>query len=289
VQLYLSSIPGVYVEIFRVVGFPKYLLFPGTALSSQFNQKIVNKIKEFVELCKSNGTKKIMLDSGAFTLQVGRGINSKGVSVWLKDKEKIKSLPEFYDSYLKYVAEFRDIIDVFVELDVYEVFGVEKQDEMFNKLCESAGGDMNKVLRVWHVWFGKDMWYQLCDTCKYVGMSNVRTTESELRNELIAYAYNKKVKTHLFGVGTGLEVAGWFRYVYSADSTSHGLGRYSLLLSNDNFGRLRMDLCRSKGETAERTYTPFIIRDVYNLKVWYDYVNYLDTFTKEWKDETNKT
>lgn len=147
-----------------------------------------------------------MLDSGAFTF-MGDPSNSSGVD-W----------DEYLDQYIKFIN--RVGIDLFLELDIDNVVGIEEVERLRTRLEEGTG---KQCIPVWHKDRGLDYWYQMCREYDYVAIGGIVTgeisrTEYKHFPSLLDIAREHNTKVHGLGF---TNLSGLTKYpFYSVDSTA---------------------------------------------------------------------
>lgn len=145
------------------------------------------------------------LDSGVFTFMRRAGVvgysnpATRTAGTW----EEFKVMAADYITYLKRDAHVWDHI---IELDVDEIFGVERAD-IFRRNLHSMVGD--RLLPVWHAQRGQEGWQEMIRTFPYVAMSisraaggrNTRRNHALIR-EMVRQAHERGVQVHLLGGST---------------------------------------------------------------------------------------
>lgn len=155
-------------------------------------------------LVKQNILKGFLLDSGAFTFMTGAG----GKVNW----------EEYVDKYAQFIKDYD--IDLFFELDIDSVVGLEKVEELRKRLEDKAE---KKCIPVWHKSRGKECFIKMCKDYNYIAIGGIVTkeikrTEHPVFAWLIKTAHENNCKIHGLGY-TNLK--GLEKYKFdSVDSTS---------------------------------------------------------------------
>lgn len=145
------------------------------------------------------------LDSGVFTFMRRAGVvgysspSTRIAGTW----EEFKVMAASYADYLKREKSAWDHI---IELDVDEIFGVERAD-MFRRNLHDLLGD--RLLPVWHAQRGEEGWDEMIKTFPYVAMSisraaggrNTRRNHTMIR-QMVERAHARGVQVHLLGGST---------------------------------------------------------------------------------------
>lgn len=105
---------------------------------------------------------KVMIDSGAYTFHI--------------KEEEYKNKPiEFWENYLErytnFVRENKDLVFSCVELDIGNIIGFDKLDELRAKYFEPLKDEGILVCYVWHEYDGIKYWETMCQKYDYVGFS----------------------------------------------------------------------------------------------------------------------
>lgn len=158
--------------------------------------------KHFSRLIKTSS--EILLDSGAFSF-----LNSNSATHW--------------DEYLGKYADFINQYDIklFFELDIDPIVGLQKVEQMRNKLEQLTG---KKPIPVWHKNRGKQYFVDMCKEYDYVSLGGIVTREiprkiyEGLFPWFIATAHANKTKIHALGY---CSMEGLKKYKFdSVDSTT---------------------------------------------------------------------
>lgn len=166
---------------------------------------------------------RIVVDSGAHTF-LSESESIKTASS-LRKKNKTKETPfEFMEKYKRWVKEFYQYFDNFVELDIGEIVGQENVLRWRKELKEL--GVYNKCITVYHknVMSIKDFDDMLDDSqSKYVALEGFRSGRRGFAYlPLIKKCYDRKIKVHGFAMTKDSVVENY--PFYSVDSTSWRAG-----------------------------------------------------------------
>ena len=144
-------------------------------------------IKKHIDSIDKLLANNFILDSGAFTF-IGK--NKKDIN-WNK----------YVDEYISFINKHK--IKKFFELDIYSVIGINKTEEIRNKIEKETG---IQTIPVWHIFLGIEYYKKLCNEYKYISIgasgrhdSKWTRTNPEKLNALVCYAKNKNVKVHGLG------------------------------------------------------------------------------------------
>lgn len=151
-----------------------------------------------------------LLDSGAFTF-----MNSK--------KEESVDFDSYLDGYIDFIN--KNDIKYFFELDIDNIVGIEKVEELRKKLEEKTN---KKCIPVWHKSRGKQYFINLCKKYDYVAIGGIVTGEIKPKDYKYfrwfidtAHSYNCKIH----GLGF-TNIKGMYEYNFdSVDSTNWNGGR----------------------------------------------------------------
>jgi hypothetical protein len=147
-----------------------------------------------------------LLDSGAFTF-IGK--SKKGID-WNK----------YVTDYIEFIKQYN--IKLYFELDIYSVVGLEKTEQLRNRIEAETG---IKSIPVWHIFLGIDYYKKLCEKYNYIAIgasgkhdSKWTRTNPEKLKALVLYAKSKGVKVH----GLGYTVLKQLQLIpfHSVDSTT---------------------------------------------------------------------
>ena len=122
---------------------------------------IKNDKKLNTEIIKSNPN--FLLDSGAFT--------------YIHDTKKTTDWEQYVESYAEFINKY-DIINFF-ELDIDNVVGLSKVEELRNKLIRLT---KKKPIVVWHKSRGKEKFVEMCKQYDYVAMGGLLTDGFSVHN-----------------------------------------------------------------------------------------------------------
>jgi len=156
-------------------------------------QSPISVLESFAYMKKHNDTidlllaNNFILDSGAFTFI---GQNKKNVN-W----------DQYTNEYIDFINKHK--IKKYFELDIYSVIGIEKTEQLRNKIEKATG---IQSIPVWHIFLGIDYYKKLCEEYSYIAIgasgrhdSKWTRTNPEKLNALVCYAKNKNVKVHGLG------------------------------------------------------------------------------------------
>lgn len=155
-----------------------------------------------------------LLDSGAFTFSVQKGVNKQD-----------------YEDYLERYADFiiRNNVQKFFELDIDSIIGYEKVLEFRKKLERLTG---KQCIPVWHMSRGKDEFIKHCQEYPYVALggyvAGIKSGDPRQKAYVKAYpwfiktAHSYKAKIHGLGFTS---LSGLEKYHFdSVDSTAWTTG-----------------------------------------------------------------
>lgn len=198
-----------------------------------------------------------LLDSGAFTFMS----NSKKAVEW----------DEYLDKYIDFINKYD--VQYFFELDIDDVVGYERVKELRRRLETGTG---KKCIPVWHKTRGIEEYKKHCEEYDYIaigGLANITITSKEypLLKQLAQYARAKNVKVHCLGFTVAkIEDFGF----YSCDSTTWNMiSRFGKIYK---FTGDRIVVVTPKGKKINKA--KYIEGEVYNIKEWIKYQNYLRKF-----------
>lgn len=135
---------------------------------------------------------RIMIDSGAFSFMQGTDISNVD---W----------DQYVERYAKFINEHK--IDLFIELDIDSIVGLEEVERLRRKLERLTG---KKCIPVWHRSRGRDYWLKMIDEYEYVALGGVvsgkGTKEAKQYISLFPWflqqARKKNTKVHILGFTT---------------------------------------------------------------------------------------
>lgn len=196
-----------------------------------------------------------MLDSGAFT--------------FMQDKSVTVDWVEYVERYAEFIN--RNNIDLFLELDLDAVIGLERTEELRTRLERLTN---KQPITVWHHSRGRKYWERMCDEYKYVALGgmvsdrNYRKRLEPMFPYFIDHARRKKVKIHALGYTS---IDGLFKYKFdSVDSTAWIYGNRSGMLYKFN-GRT---IDKINGPTNTRMKSTEAA--VHNFREWVKFQQYAE-------------
>ena len=148
--------------------------------------------------------KDFLLDSGAFTYLNG----SKGKVNWEK----------YIEEYAVFINKHK--IDLFIELDIDSVIGLNEVERLRYKLENITN---KKCIPVWHKSRGLDYWKKMCKEYEYVAIGGIVTkeikpAEYDVFLPLLKIAKENNCKVHGLGF-TNMKGLEKYKF-YSVDSTA---------------------------------------------------------------------
>lgn len=208
---------------------------------------------------KFSHCKDFMMDSGAFTIMMG------------KKKFDIVAFTKQYAEFLK-----KWNIKQFIELDVDSVYGIDVYKDCLHILQDITGAD---PLRVFHMWRGKEYFEELTKQKDYICIGGLAGTDSNckyVRQNLdwfIKTAHKNNCKIHGLGIGNISDIR-----KYDFDSVDSANWTNSI-----RFGHLYRfnghEICKYDGSFGcsenERISTNFA--GCYSLKEWAKFSHYIDS------------
>lgn len=197
-----------------------------------------------------------LLDSGAFTFMSGKKSND-------------------FDGYLTRYIKFKKNYDVkyFFELDIDSVVGYDEVKRLRERLEKETG---KKCIPVWHKSRGIEEFKKIVNDYDYVAIGGIVTKEITrdeypLLKKLCAYAKQNGTRVHGLGF-TELNIAEYG--FYSCDSTTWNMiSRFGKIY---RFTGERIVVATPKGKKIDKS--KYIEGEVYNIKEWIKYQNYLRRF-----------
>ena len=174
-----------------------------------------------LEYIKSIHCKDYIMDSGAFTFMNGG---------------KQIDFIEYARSYAEYVRD--NNIEKYIELDLYNVIGVEETEEIRKLLFQITG---RKPIPVFHKSLGLDYFIALIEQFDYIAIGGIVTkhiTNKDYKyfEYFIKLAHSNNCKVHGLGLTSQKNIA---KYNFdSVDSTTWIRGRFGDIYYYDN-GRMR--------------------------------------------------
>ena len=194
-----------------------------------------------------------MLDSGTFTF-----LNSQ-------QDTKI-DFDNYLDRYIAFIN--RHDIDLFFELDIDHIVGIQEVERMRAKLEKETG---KKCIPVWHRSRGLDYWKRMISEYKYVaigGMVNkeIKKKEYDIFIPLLKMAREKGCKVHGLGFTPTKDMNTRYKFD-SADSNSWQFGNISGLLYRYADGAITH--LKEKGRSLRSREAA-----AHNFYQWYLYATY---------------
>lgn len=206
-----------------------------------------------MEIC---GNDNFLLDSGAYSYMNGAEVTA----------DKIEEYIERYISFIK-----ANKIKQFFEIDVDNIFGIEKVEEWRRKIENAVG---RQCIPVWHKGRGVDYWKRMCSEYPYIAIGglvfHVKKQEYPLIQKMVEYAYNRGVKVHGLGF-TKTKELGDYKF-YSVDSASWVLGatRGQQLYTFKN-GRMTYRKLDNQGRKVDLNKLC-----AHNMREWVKYQKFMD-------------
>jgi len=187
---------------------------------------------KLVELKRMNPNLCLMLDSGAhsfiyiyakkikkISFSMGHGLNKEAMRIMKHD-----GIDKFVDEYSNFMYKYSDVFDIFVELDLQAIYGMNTIERWRQLFLASCG---QKLMVVWH---GEDeeVMDKWCKRFTYVGLGGTQSSKDEqkrskryIKNIVKRYPENR---FHLFALTDNNLTMYSSMGLYSADSTSWSLG-----------------------------------------------------------------
>ena len=219
--------------------------------------------KRAIEMIKQHKYKHFMLDSGAFTYLAQQN-NGNNISVdW----------DEYLDGYISFINRMN--IDEFFELDIDNVVGLKKVEEMRFRLERETH---KRCIPVWHFGRGKEYYIKMCKEYDYIAFGGI-ITDGIPNKEILRYLPWFTETAHKYGCkvhGLGVTCKGIEKYgLDSVDSTTW--------LSGSRFGQIaQFDGTRVKNVArasliGKRVYNAKGL-DAHNFNEWLKYQAWLEKF-----------
>ena len=239
-KIYFASIEGRTEQVERAGGVDY-------ALTSFFylRGKPASRVNELKRLVN----KTWLIDSGAFTF-----MNSGGEVNWNK----------YIDDYADFINEYN--IDLFIELDLYSIIGIENTERLRKRLELKTG---KKCIPVFHPELGVGYYKKMVDAYNYIAIGGIVVGKWKNENQmipLINYANQKGVKVHGLGF-TRISKLDRFKF-YSVDSTSWMGDRYGKVYVFD--GKTIRDVPSANKRTDWRR------ASYHNITQWKKYAEYME-------------
>lgn len=156
---------------------------------------------------------KVMIDSGAHTFFSERGIGH-GVVVQKESKTQVDP-EEYFEQYLDWLVEHKDMIDYFVELDIQEIVGMDLVKKWRARIRE-RGLDPIVVLHPKTVDSPDKEWDEMTSEYSYCGIEGSLPMNTYISK--LQISERKKCRVHGFAMTKAYEMSKV--KFYSVDSTS---------------------------------------------------------------------
>lgn len=203
-KLYIAGIESHINIVFKEK--PKYVLYS----YAYQNDKVLKYVKS--EHCKE-----FILDSGAFT--------------FLNKKKEIDFV-KYAEEYANYVKE--NNIKNFIELDLYNIIGIEKTEKIRQMIEEITN---KKTIPVFHRSLGIDYFHKLIKEYPYIAIGGLASKDiAKHEYKYLEYFVReaKKTNTKIHGLGLTAQKAMKEYKFDSVDSTTWIRGRYGDIYYFDN-------------------------------------------------------
>jgi hypothetical protein len=165
-----------------------------------------------------------ILDSGAFSM--------------LNKKQNI-NINKYVDNYIDFIKKTNQ--NNFFELDIYKIIGIDKTEDIRNKIEQATG---KPCIPVWHKHLGIDYFNMLIENYNYIAIGGFALKDIKKRDykyipQLLKLANEKNCKVHGLGF-TQLSLLKTKKFpFYSVDSTTWLVGgKYGNLCLFDKDGYL---------------------------------------------------
>ena len=205
-------------------------------------EKQINRVRQLVR-------KLWLIDSGAFTF-----MNSGGKVDW----------NEYVDDYASFVI--RHNIELFIELDLYSIIGIENTEKLRKRLELKTG---KKCIPVFHPELGVGYYKRMVEAYDYIAIGGIVVGKWKDENQmipLINYANQKGVKVHGLGF-TRMSKLDRFKF-HSVDSTSWMGDRFGKVYVFD--GKTIRDVPSANKRTDWRR------ASYHNIIQWKKYAKYME-------------
>lgn len=189
----------------------------------------------------------------------------------MSNSKKAVDWNEYVDRYIDFVNT--NDVKYFFELDIDAVVGYERVKELRRRLETGTG---KKCIPVWHKSRGIEEFKKIVNDYDYVAIGGIVTKEITrdeypLLKKLCAYAKQNGTRVHGLGF-TELNIAEYG--FYSCDSTTWNMiSRFGKIY---RFTGERIVVATPKGKKIDKS--KYIEGEVYNIKEWIKYQNYLRRF-----------
>lgn len=212
--------------------------------------------KKCLQAMKDVGKDNFLLDSGAYSYMNGANVTPE-------------AMEKYVESYIQFINKYD--IKYYLEIDVDNIFGLEKVEYWRSKIEKSTG---KQCIPVWHKGRGVEYWKTMCSEYKYVAIGglvfHVKKEEYDSIKELVKYANRRGVKVHGLGF-TKIQTLKEYEW-YSVDSTTWKLaaakGRIRYDFKN---GMLKQHKINTRGGKID---TPKLV--AYNMKEWAKYQRFME-------------
>jgi len=199
-----------------------------------------------------------LLDSGAFTMF------SKGHNLTEKDWDN------YVDRYIEFII--KNDIKYFFELDVDRILGLEKVEEIRNKIEKETG---KKCIPVWHRERGWEYFKKMCDEYEYVAIGGIAKNPDgkkieKLFPKIIKYAHDHDCKIHGLGYTSTNKLP--IYHFDSVDSTNWKSGGRFGSLQKFNGKNI---ITYSYKDKRAKNYKQI---DIHNLREWIKYQDYAERY-----------
>ena len=258
-------------------------------LNMEKKGKSLEKFIEKLSALKKRGIP-IMIDSGAHGLLYAYK-KKKGITIEFGHKisKKAEAILEnsgyenYFNEYIEFTANYQDIFDIIVELDIQEIVG--KEIYKYRKKFHKVG------IKPMYVWHGEDKeevtsWIKSTD---YIGIGGTEGDSSIFRKIKVAKiikSINPNIKIHLFAE-TGRNIVKYSRWIDSADSSTWCFGGRKGLIYLYNKGVIKVLSKKSFYKHYGKVFDWRSYRiDRWNLLQWLKFADYLERINYE--DRKNK-
>lgn len=201
--------------------------------------------------------KMFLLDSGGFTFMFS-----------YKGEITEQVINDYLESYIKFINE--QDVKYFFNLDLDTVIGIEKTEELRNRLEKGTG---KKCIPVWHKCMGLESWKKLTKEYDYVAIGTIKEWSSypQALKKLNQIAKENHCKVH--GLGYTKNDAKQLGF-YSVDSTSwksaNIYGRLMVFKNNKMIGIKKPKTQKMKSGDM------YSVIERYSLENWLKFQEYLD-------------
>lgn len=204
-KLYISSLDQSYIDLnTKIVHKSKYVLATYYYLRQKTNNsELMNIIAEY------NKSKRLIIDSGAFSFMNGKTITEQKLDDYCSD----------YVSFLKKYS-----INQFVEMDIDSILGFDKTMEYRTYIEQSLN---NQCIPIFHKSRGKSEFAKMVNDYSYAGIGgiaikNIKPNEWKYFKQLNSFANSHSCKLHAMGFTPTKKLNDYG--FYSCDSSSWVMG-----------------------------------------------------------------